>query len=196
MRLAGGSPQADLKESPRGLHTTMYVGFPKKIFQTQGLHKQNYHQGVSPQPELRPGRLPTSRIMTREPAELRPGNLSFSWLAGWLAIWGAGWLAQSQKGPDRPREADRGWNKPVIRLTGGYPQAELRPGSIPTSRITTWQPTHKQNYDQGTGWLDGWLAGGITTREPVMRLAGWLLGAGWMAESQRGPKCPREAEHG
>ena len=195
MRLAGGSPQADLKESPRGLHTTMYVGFPKTILSNPG----------PPQAELLSGSLPTTRTATREAphkqnydqgaGRITPRELVVL-LAGWLAGWGAGWLAQSQRGPDRPREADRGWNKPVIRLTGGYPQAELRPGSIPTSRITTWQPTHKQNYDQGTGWLDGWLAGGITTREPVMRLAGWLLGAGWMAESQRGPKCPREAEHG
>ena len=60
---------------------------------------------------------------------------------------------------------------------GGSPQAELRPGKAP----------HKQNYvrehiypqaefRQGTGRLAGWLAGGITTREPVMRLAGWLAG--------------------
>ena len=82
---------------------------------------------------------------------------------------------------------------------GGSPQAELRPGKAP----------HKQNYvrehiypqaefRQGTGRLAGWLAGGITTREPVMRLAGWLAGwgAGWLAESQRGPKRPREAERG
>ena len=38
-------------------------------------------------------------------------------------------------------------------------EAELRPGSPPTSKITTRE-------------LAGWLAGGITTREPVMRLAG------------------------
>ena len=65
------------------------------------------------------------------------------------------------------------------------PQAELRPGSLPTSRITTRE-------------LAGWLAGGITTREPVMRLAGWLAGwgAGWLAEAQRGPERPREAQRG
>ena len=41
-----------------------------------------------------------------------------------------------------------------------------RPGRIPTSRITTREPTHKQNYDQGAGWL---------------------------AEAQKGPERPREA---
>ena len=35
---------------------------------------------------------------------LRPGNLSCAWLAGW----GAGWLAEAQRGPERPREAERG----------------------------------------------------------------------------------------
>ncbi len=29
------------------------------------------------------------------------------------------------------------------------------------------------------GQLAGWLAGGITTRKPIMRLAGWL--GGWLA---------------
>ena len=46
-------------------------------------------------------------------------------------------------------------------------QAELRPGGLPTSRITTRE-------------LAGWLAGGIATREPA---AGWLV-----EEAQRGPK--------
>ena len=62
---------------------------------------------------------------------------------------------------------------------GGCPQAELRPGSVPTRRITTRE-------------LAGWLAGGITTREPVLRWAGWLAGglAGWLRprEAQRGPE--------
>ena len=46
---------------------------------------------------------------------------------------------------------------------GGSAQAELRPGSLPTRRITTSE-------------VAGWLAGGITIREIVMRLAGWLAG--------------------
>ena len=57
----------------------------------------------------------------------------------------------------------------------------------PTSRITTRE-------------LAGWLAGGITTREPVLRFAGWLAGglAGWLRprEAQRGPERPREAQRG
>ena len=68
-------------------------------------HKQNFDQGGSPQAELRPGSLPTSRITTRDLA---------GWLAGWrnydegacpalcwLAGWGAGWLAEAQRGPER-----------------------------------------------------------------------------------------------
>ena len=84
-------------------------------------HKQKYDQGGSPQAELRPGRLPTSRTETREPtwlaggwlwAELLPGNLSCAWAAGWLAGGLAGWLRprEAHRGPERPREAqaDRG----------------------------------------------------------------------------------------
>ena len=70
------------------------------------------------------------------------------------------------------------------RQTQGLPQAEFRPGRLPSSRITTREPTHKQNYDQGTGWLAGW--------RNYERLAGWLAGglAGWLrpSESQRGPE--------
>ena len=91
--------------------------------QTQGLAQAELRPGRFPPAELRPGRLSTSRITTKEPpyypqAELRPG----SWLAGWLAGWGdyhqetyhalgwlgAGWLAEAQRGPERPREAERG----------------------------------------------------------------------------------------
>ena len=69
--------------------------------------------------------------------------------------------------------------------------------SIPTREVPHPQKydqaLHKQNYDQGayilptsritTRELASWLAGGITTRKPVMRLAGWLAGwgAGWLA---------------
>ena len=85
-------------------------------------HKQKYDQGGSPQAELRPGRLPTSRTETREP----------TWLAGWLAVggittrepvmrlggwvagWGAGWLAEAQRGSQRPREAQRGPGRPWV----------------------------------------------------------------------------------
>ena len=65
---------------------------------------------------------------------------------------------------------------------GGSPRAELH---------MTWEPAHKQNYRNTTRELAGWLAGGITSREPVVHLAGWLAGqrlAGRLAEPQRGPE--------
>ena len=30
------------------------------------------------------------------------------YVKGWLAGWGAGWLAEAQRGPERPRKAERG----------------------------------------------------------------------------------------
>jgi len=73
------------------------------------------------------------------------------------------------------------------------------PDIIARSKSNT---THKKNYTHTTRELAGWLAGRITTREPVMRLAGyiagWLAGglAGCLVEAQRGPERPREAERG
>ncbi len=56
------------------------------------------------------------------------------------------------------------------------PQAELRPGRLPTSRITTREaelrPGSPPTSRITTRELAGWLAGGITTKEPVTRLAG------------------------
>ena len=126
--------------------------------QTQGL----------PQAELRPGRFPTrrittrlstSRITTREPtyypqAELRPGSLLAGWLAGWgdydqetchalgwLAGWLGGWLAgrlrprEAQRGPERPREAQRcgAWieracHAGILRVVGWEIADMTRPG--------------------------------------------------------------------
>ena len=56
-----------------------------------------------------------------------------------------------------------------------HKQNYILPARLPSSRITTREPTHKQNYDQGTGWLAGW--------RNYERLAGWLAGglAGWLA---------------
>ena len=75
-------------------------------------HKQNYDQGGSPQAELRPGSLPTSRITTRELAgwlaELCLYDLGACPALGWLAGWLVGWLAEAQRGPERRREAERG----------------------------------------------------------------------------------------
>ncbi len=70
-------------------------------------HKQNYDQGGSPQAELKPGSLPgwlvgwlAGGITTREPV-MR--------LAGWLAGGLAGWLRprEAQRGPERPRGPER-----------------------------------------------------------------------------------------
>ena len=83
------------------------------------------------------------------------------------------------------------------------PQAGLRPGRLPTSRVTTREAPHKQNYDQGAHpqpdlrpgswlWLAGWLG------ELASWLAGWL--GGWLAgllrprKAQRGPEKRREAQ--
>ena len=88
------SPQAELRPGkfPTSRITTMEVPY-----------KQNYDQGAYPQAELRPGSWLAGWL-----AELRPGNLSCAWLAGWLAEGLAGWLVESQRGPKRPREAERG----------------------------------------------------------------------------------------
>ena len=61
---------------------------------------------------------------------------------------------------------------------------------VPTSKITTREPTHKQNYVRLGSWLAGWRNYVCTTWELVLRLAGWLAGwwAGWLAEAQRGPE--------
>ena len=95
--------------------------------------------GAFPQAELRPGRLGTHKQ-------------NYHRGAGWLAGWGAGWLAEAEKGPERPRDAQRGIekrsvdrkNKPVVRLAGGSPQADLRPGRLPTSRFTARVPGPEQ----------------------------------------------------
>ena len=166
MRLAEGSPQADLRPgrlptdffmyiwNPRGsplvLHSITYRQWVpnRNPLQTQGLpasriatreapHKQNYHQGGSPQAELQPGSAPTSRITTRELAGWRAGWRNYDqgtchalgWLAGWLVGGLAGWLRprEAQRGgtwidrtslscawlgPETPREAQRGPERP------------------------------------------------------------------------------------
>ena len=94
-----------------------------------------YDQGGSPQADLRPGKLPTDFCM--EPKRKPPRTTT--------------------RVPNRNPLQTQGL--PTSRIMydqGGSPQAELRPGRLPTSRITTRAPTHKQNYDQGAGWLVGW----------------------------------------
>ena len=109
-------------------------------------HKQNYDQSAYPQAELRPGSWLAGWL-----AELA------GWLAGWLGGL-AGWLAprKAQRGPERHREAERGYNKPVVRLAGaphkqiydqgGSPQADLQPGRLPTSRFTNREAPHRFLY--------------------------------------------------
>ena len=78
-----------------------------------------------------------------------------------------------------------------------------------TSRITTRESPHNQNYDQGGSpqaelrpgsWLAGWLAGWGDYIRPgnlsYAWLAGWLAGglAGWLAEAQRGSGRPRDVQ--
>ena len=114
--------------------------------------KQNYDQGGSPQAELRPGKLPTSRITTREPTHKQNYDQGTGWLAGWrnydqgacpalgwLAGWGAGWLAEAQRGPERPREAQRGgaWIEQACHALGWR---------LPTSRFATREVRHRFLY--------------------------------------------------
>ena len=83
--------------------------------------------------------------------------------------------------------------------TQGLPQAELRPWSFPTRRITTTYIGRLSTSRIITRELPYILpTSRITTRELVMRLAGWLAGvlAGWLAEARRGPERPREAQEG
>ena len=53
------------------------------------MYKQKYDQGAY--------------VCLYPQAELRPGN----WLAGWLAGGLAGWVAEAQRRPEMPREAQR-----------------------------------------------------------------------------------------
>ena len=157
----GSSPQISVC-NPRGSPRGLPLGFQTEI---------HFKPRASPQEELRLGRLPTSRVTTREAphkqnydqgaypqAELRPGSWLAGWLAelaGWLAGWLGGWLAgllrprKAQKGPERPREAQRSgaWIEQACRALGwGSPQADLRPGRLPTSRFTTREAPHRFLY--------------------------------------------------
>ena len=138
--------------------------------------------GGSPQADLRLGRLPTSRFTTRE--------------APHKQIYDQGSSPQISVCNPRgsPRGLPLGFQTEIHFKPRASPQEELRLGRLPTSRVTTREAPHKQNYDQGAypqaelrsgSWLAGWLA----------ELAGWLagwLGAGWLA--CRGPERPREAQ--
>ena len=163
----GGSPQISLRtKKPPGLpnrNPLQTQGLPSS---SQGSSSQAKLCATNLQAELRPGGLPTSRITTRELA---------GWLAGGIATRepAAGWLVEEAQrgpkrgGPERPKEAERGWNKPAMRLVGsshkqiydqgGSPQISLRnPGGNPPRTTTDWVskqkstsnpvPPHKQNY--------------------------------------------------
>ena len=95
------------------------------------------------------------------------------------------------KSPRRPRKAPKWLVLSTLRLSGPLfvhmcvhmyicTYVHTYRHTYIHTYIHTHIHTHKQNYDQG---MAGWLAGGITTREPVLRLAGWLAGglAGWLA---------------
>ncbi len=110
---SGPTAYTSTAKGPTEIHLKPRASPQPELHKTrEAPHKQNFDQGGSPQAELRPGSLPTSRIKTRELA---------GWLAGWrnydegacpalcwLAGWGAGWLAEAQRGPERPRRAERG----------------------------------------------------------------------------------------
>ena len=105
------------------------------------------------------------------------------------------------KSPRRPRKAPKWLVLSMLRLSGPlfvhmcvhmYIHMHIR------TYIHTYIHTYIPTNTITTRELAGWLAGGITTREPVLRLAGWLAGglAGWLPEAQRGPERPRTEEHG
>ena len=157
MRLAGGSPQADIRPGrlptdfsmqPERKPPRTSTGVPNRNpLQTQGLptsrittreapYNQNYDQGACPQAELRPG-----SWLARWLPEVRPGSLSFAWLAGWLAGGLPGWL--------RPREAQRGAERRTVDRTSlscawleaHHKQIHIRPGRLRTDFST--QPERK-----------------------------------------------------
>ena len=112
----GGSPlifSGTREEAPADYD---YVGFKTEIHfkprasqqaelhtTREAPHKQNYDQGAYPQAELRPGSWLAGWL-----AELHTTRVPVMRLAGWLAGGLAGWLAEAKRGPERPREAERG----------------------------------------------------------------------------------------
>ena len=97
---------------------------------------------------------------------------------------------EAQRGPERPREAERGPEKPIEPQRGTETHKEAQRGPE--------RPMYVGTYDQGAGWLAGWRNDDQGAYPALGWLAGWL-GAGWLAEAQRGPErpeTPREAERG
>ena len=173
----------------------------------EALRKQNYDQGAHI--------VPTSRITTRELASWLAGWLGGLYttrkcvlrLACWLVGWGSGWLwggpgfpvdfcwafcrtywcmLWAQRSPER-RGVDR-TSLSCAWLEATRKQNYIRPGRLPTSRISTREAPLKQNYDQGAypqaelrpgNWLAGWLAELRPGSLSCAWLAGWL--GGWLA---------------
>ncbi len=160
----GSSPQISVW-NPRGSPRGLPLGFQTEI---------HFKPRASPQAELRPGRLPSSPgpdLATNQGAVRRAG------------------LATNQGAVRRTGFAT---NQGMVRCTvvphkqsydqGGSPQAELRPGSLPTSRITTRE------------LLAGWLAELVGCQHNWLGV--WLAGLLRPRKAQRGPVRPRAAERG
>ena len=131
----------------------------------------------SPQADLQPGRLPTDFYV--EP-QRTPPRTTYVHTTTYTHMYIRTYIGFQTEIHFKPR---------------AYPQAELRPGRLPTSRpgrlptsiITTREPTHKQNYDQGLRWLAGWRNYDQGTCG-ALGLGGWLAGGLKPREAQRGPE--------
>ena len=150
-------------------------------------YKQNYDQGAYPQAELRPGSWLAGWLRPRE-AQRGPERRS-----GDRTSLPCVWLEAPHKqtyhhgGPPKislwnPRGIPRGLlhtrvpNRNPLQ-TQGLPTSRITTREAPpTSRITTREtelpPESPPSNRIRTRELAGWLAGGITTTEPVTRLAG------------------------
>ena len=140
------------EEAPADYH---YVGFQTEI---------HFKPRASPQAELRPGRLPTSRITTREAPHKQNCD---------QGAYPQAELHTTMKAPHK-QNYDQGGRITTREPT--YPQAELRPGSWLAGWLAELRPGNLS-----CAWLAGWLAGG---------LAGWLR----PREAHRGPERTREAQ--
>ena len=102
-----------------------------------------------------------------------------------------GRLAQAQRGPERPREVERGQKKPVMRLAGddqaGSPQISVwnprgSPRGLPRVAEAQRRPEMPREAQRAGTWI-----------EQACHAFGWRI-PGWLAEAQRGPERPREAQ--
>ena len=139
--------------------------------------------GGSPQADLRPGRLPTDFFMYvhMEPERKPSGMCMYIPLCIYVCMCACMYVCMYV--------CNREGSKQKSTSNPGPPHKQnyIRPARLPTSYVGRL-PTSRIMYDQGacritTREVAGCLAGGITTREPVLRLAGWLAGwlGGWLA---------------